>query len=72
MVILSGSADGNLQLWPAPADVGETICSKLTTNMSHEQWNEWIGANPLRAVCAPASIPVPTSDISVLRSPDFE
>ncbi len=51
-VILSGSADGNLKLWPAPTDVGEAICSKLTTNMSHEQWKEWVrGKLPYENLC---------------------
>lgn len=40
--ILSGGADGTLRLWPAPQDVGNTICSKLTTNISHEQWSQWV------------------------------
>lgn len=51
-MILSGSADGNLKLWPAPTDVGEAICSKLTTNMSHEQWKEWVrGKLPYENLC---------------------
>jgi WD40 repeat protein len=39
-LILSGSADGNLHLWPAPQDLTTFICSKLTDNMSEQQWDE--------------------------------
>lgn len=42
-LIASGSADGNLQLWPGPGDVTAIICSKLTTNASREQWKQWVG-----------------------------
>jgi WD40 repeat protein len=38
-LILSGSADGNLHLWPAPQDLTDFICSKLTDNMSEDQWD---------------------------------
>ena len=33
-LIVSNSADGNLQMWPMPADVGEMISSELTKNVS--------------------------------------
>jgi WD40 repeat protein len=42
-VIVSGSADGTLQLWPGLGDVGRTVCSKLTTNVSPAQWTRWVG-----------------------------
>ena len=41
-LIASASAEGTLRLWPGPGDVGEAICSKLTVNPSHKQWNEWV------------------------------
>jgi WD40 repeat protein len=44
--IVSGGEDGYVRLWPAPsADSAawrETLCDKLTANMSHEQWNDWV------------------------------
>ena len=41
--IVSGSADGSLHLWPAPPeDLKDLVCSKLTTNMSRDQWREWV------------------------------
>jgi WD40 repeat protein len=39
--IVSGSADGTVRVWPAVAGPKE-LCDKLTENMSHKQWNEWI------------------------------
>jgi WD40 repeat protein len=42
-LIVSGSADGNIHLWSAPTDdLSEVICSKLVTDMSEEQWHQWI------------------------------
>jgi WD40 repeat protein len=40
--ILSGSWDGNLQLWQAPANLTDVLCAKLSTNMSEKQWREWV------------------------------
>ncbi len=40
--VLSGSWDGNLRLQPPPTDVTEALCAKLGSNMSHEQWREWV------------------------------
>ena len=40
--ILSGSRDGTIHVWPAPAALKDVICSKLTSNMSESQWREWI------------------------------
>jgi WD40 repeat protein len=41
--ILSGGSDGNLHLWSAPEeDSTDVICSKINTNMSHQQWHEWV------------------------------
>jgi WD40 repeat protein len=42
-LIVSGSTDGKLRLWPGPGDVGEILCSKLTSDARPEQWDEWVG-----------------------------
>ncbi|MEV3901101.1 TIR domain-containing protein [Mycobacterium sp. NPDC050551] len=39
--IVSGSADGTVRVWPAVAGSQE-LCDKLTENMSHTQWNDWV------------------------------
>ncbi len=40
--IASGSDDNTVRLWPAYADAASTLCAKLTTNMSHQQWRDWV------------------------------
>ena len=44
--IVSGGEDGTARLWPAPpsdpAAWRDILCAKLTDNLSHEQWREWI------------------------------
>jgi WD40 repeat protein len=39
--IVSGSYDHTLRLWPAVASPAD-LCSKLTANMSHQEWNDWV------------------------------
>ncbi|MEO3756818.1 TIR domain-containing protein [Mycobacterium sp. B14F4] len=39
--LVSGSADRTVRVWPALADPKE-LCDKITQNMSHKQWNEWV------------------------------
>ena len=31
-----------MRLWPAYPDPASAICAKLTTNMSHQQWRDWV------------------------------
>ncbi len=40
--MVSGSADTTIRLWPAYPDAMAALCSKLSTNMSHKQWREWV------------------------------
>jgi WD40 repeat protein len=40
--ILSGSLDGTMQLWPAPKDFVDVLCSKLNKNMTANEWKEWV------------------------------
>jgi WD40 repeat protein len=42
--LASGGNDGTVRLWPADASP-EMLCAKLTTNMSHKQWRDWISPN---------------------------
>jgi WD40 repeat protein len=40
-LIVSGSADATLRFWPATGSPKD-LCDKLTANMSHKQWNQWV------------------------------
>ena len=39
--IAAAAHDNVVWLWPATA-APDDLCSKLTANMSHKQWNEWV------------------------------
>ena len=40
--IVSGSRDTTVRVWPGPAAWPDLLCAKLTTNMSHKQWHDWV------------------------------
>ena len=40
-LIVSASKGKTLRLWPAYA-VATMLCDKLTANMSHQQWRDWV------------------------------
>ena len=40
--IVSGSYDKTVRLWPTYPDPASAMCAKLTTNMSHQQWRDWV------------------------------
>jgi hypothetical protein len=40
--IVSGSDDNTLRVWPGPTAWPEMMCDKLSANMSHQQWRDWI------------------------------
>jgi hypothetical protein len=40
--LVSGGRESTLRLWPAFADPAKALCAKLTTNMSHKQWRDWV------------------------------
>jgi len=41
-LIVSGSRDNTLRLWPAPKIWLDELCKKITRNMSHKEWREWV------------------------------
>ena len=40
--IASASFDTTVRLWPTFPEPTSALCAKLTTNMSHKQWREWV------------------------------
>jgi hypothetical protein len=50
--IVSGSSDKTLRLWPGPPAWPDLLCDKLTANMSHKQWRDWVSPHiPHITVC---------------------
>ena len=50
--IASGSWDKTVRLWPGPAAWPDLLCDKLTANMSHKQWHDWVSPDiPYTTVC---------------------
>jgi WD40 repeat protein len=57
--LASGGLDSMVRLWPAAADP-QSLCDKLTTNMSHKQWRDWVSPDidyPSPPLCS--GLPVP-------------
>jgi len=55
--LASGSRDKTVRLWPAVASTTD-LCDKLTANMSHRQWDEWVSPD-IDYVQACPGLPVP-------------
>jgi WD40 repeat protein len=44
--LASGGTDHTIRLWPTPLDATvATLCSKLTSNISHHDWHDWISSS---------------------------
>lgn len=56
--VISGSRDSTVRSWPAPSEWSAALCAKLTQNLSHEQWREWISADAGYVQTCPG-LPVP-------------
>ena len=59
--IASGSDDMTLRIWPASNDWVTELCSKLTRNMSREEWRDWVSVDIKYKTQCP-SLPVPSVD----------
>jgi WD40 repeat protein len=55
--IVSSSYDHTLRLWPAVASPTD-LCNKLTANMSHQQWHDWVSPD-IGYIPACPGLPVP-------------
>jgi hypothetical protein len=42
--LASGDVDNTVRVWPGYADAA-AVCAKLTSNMSHHQWRDWVSPN---------------------------
>jgi WD40 repeat protein len=40
--LAAGGEDSTVLVWPGPAAWPQMLCNKLTTNMSHQQWHDWV------------------------------
>ncbi|MBV8295084.1 MAG: hypothetical protein JOY55_25330 [Mycobacterium sp.] len=57
--LASGSADTTVRSWPTPLDAtAATLCSKLTSNISHHNWQDWISPTIGYITLCP-NLPVP-------------
>jgi WD40 repeat protein len=49
--LASGGEDDTVRFWPAEP-MPQLVCDKLTANMSHKQWRDWVSPDiPYIAVC---------------------
>jgi WD40 repeat protein len=39
---VSGSDGTMVRQWPTYPDATTALCAKLTSNMSHQQWRDWV------------------------------
>jgi WD40 repeat protein len=55
--LASAGLDGTVRLWPAEA-TPEMLCDKLITNMSRQQWRDWVSPDIDYTTLCPA-LPIP-------------
>ena len=60
--LVSGSDDDTVRIWPVLDAWADALCSKLTRNMSLDEWRRWVGDLPYRRQCP--NLPGPPDDIS--------
>jgi WD40 repeat protein len=59
--LVSASHDDTLRLWAGPVAWPEMLCDKLTANMSHQQWHDWVAPDIAYAQSCPG-LPVPADN----------
>jgi WD40 repeat protein len=57
MRIASGSGDRTVRVSPGYADAA-AVCARLTTNMSHQQWRDWVSPD-IEYIEACPGLPIP-------------
>src|SRR5262249_27012414 len=59
--IVSGSWDQTVRLWPGPKTWADRLCGRLTRNMTHKEWAEWVSPDiKYREQCP--GLPVPANE----------
>jgi WD40 repeat protein len=57
--LASASSDGTVRFWPTPLDATvATLCSKLTSNIGHQDWHDWM-PHTIRYKTLCPNLPVP-------------
>ena len=65
--LASGSWDTTVRLWPTPLDATvATLCSKLTSNISHHDWHDWISPTIGYITLCP-DLPVPQNKVGLYQ-----
>jgi WD40 repeat protein len=59
--VVSGSWDRNVRTWPVPPDSSGALCSKLTQNLSQDQWRESVSRDADYVATCPG-LPVPETE----------
>ena len=55
--VASASTDGTVRLWDVDA-TPEALCNKIASNMSHQQWRDWVSPEiPYVTLCPGLSVP---------------
>ena len=67
--LASGSWDATVRLWPTPLDATvATLCSKLSSNISHHDWHYWISPSiGYITLCPYLPVPQDCKDTRLLR-----
>ena len=67
--LISASADHTIRLWPTSlAATVPTLCSKLTSNISRQDWHDWISSTiGYIALCPQPARPTDLSRIALPR-----
>ena len=56
--IASGSGDKTVRIWPDFKNLPEELCDKLTRNMSHGEWRDWVSPDIGYKIQCPG-LPIP-------------
>jgi WD40 repeat protein len=67
--IVSGSEDKTVRLWPAPKIWPDELCGKVTRNMSHKEWDNWVSKD-IPYLCQCPGLPIPQDDPTDVAKPE--